>query len=184
MRVQETEQLLCRFLLKFSLYLSPDAVRSTARRFDGLKLDYGRAFDAEVLESARCAPCLGPHIHAAEVFLALLQLVSSYIESAYCCTQLAQVAWSSTFVYRARRCLSGSDPTHAFHSVLRLCSGKSLRVSRCFYKDLLEDEGVLELLPCCCCSQDSIWYGPLPVASVHMLSLIMQRSPRRKLAAH
>ena len=42
-----------RFLLKFTLFLTPNAVKATGRRLDGLKLDYGRAFDAAVLETGR-----------------------------------------------------------------------------------------------------------------------------------
>ena len=48
-----TNTILHRFLLKFTLLLTPNAVKTTGRRLDGLKLDYGRAFDAAVLETGR-----------------------------------------------------------------------------------------------------------------------------------
>ena len=35
-----------------------------------------------------------------------------------------------------------------------------MKVNHCLYQDLFESEGV-SLAECCCCSQDSVWCGPL-----------------------
>ncbi len=37
------------------------------------------------------------------------------------------------------------------------CRVAELTVHRCLYKDIFQEEDVLQLLQCCCCSQDSVW---------------------------
>ena len=32
-------------------------------------------------------------------------------------------------------------------------------IHRCLYKDILFEEDAMQLLECCCCSQDSVWYA-------------------------
>ena len=49
----------CRFLLKFTLWLSPDPVRTTQRRLAALQQDLGQAFDSHLQATSACAhvPC-------------------------------------------------------------------------------------------------------------------------------
>ncbi|CAL5224799.1 g7543 [Coccomyxa viridis] len=36
-----------------------------------------------------------------------------------------------------------------------------LTVHRCLYKDIFQEEDAMQLLQCCCCSQDSVWFEGL-----------------------
>ena len=37
------------------------------------------------------------------------------------------------------------------------CRIAELAVHKCLYKDILQEEDAMQLLQCCCCSQDSAW---------------------------
>ena len=44
------------------------------------------------------------------------------------------------------------------------CREAELVVHMCLYKDIFQEEDAIQLLQCCCCSQDSVWWGQLNTA--------------------